>query len=302
MADASQLKVCSKCGESKPLSAFQRKPGGLYGVRADCKDCHNAQTRERRRATGHAISDHAREAKRARDRERAKKTDVRLRNAQSHARYRKTSSYAKVVSAAKERRVEQKIKARTGIYTEIAWRVCMCCGDSKWVVPGKGKLIETYCGPCAKKNGFTGKEHRPTERYCLDCNSLFVGKLNSKRCDPCNQLHLRAYRQKIKKVWGKTYKSRAKRYGCFYEPVNRVSVFKRDKWRCYVCGCQVIQSNEWVPNQATLDHIIPLSKGGPHAYVNVRTCCQLCNSTKRDKIESPIQLNIFHNTRGAIDP
>jgi hypothetical protein len=33
----------------------------------------------------------------------------------------------------------------------------------------------------------------------------------------------------------------------------------------------------------TLDHMVPLSKGGLHGTANVIICCNRCNSTKRDR-------------------
>lgn len=42
MDEDSPTKRCSKCGEDKPISEFYRQPGGLYGVRGDCKACIRA--------------------------------------------------------------------------------------------------------------------------------------------------------------------------------------------------------------------------------------------------------------------
>jgi len=37
------------------------------------------------------------------------------------------------------------------------------------------------------------------------------------------------------------------------------------------------------PREKTLDHIIPVSRGGSHSLGNVRVCCRSCNSSKRDR-------------------
>ncbi len=57
-------------------------------------------------------------------------------------------------------------------------------------------------------------------------------------------------------------------------PVNRREVLKRDNHSCQYCG-----SNK----RLTLDHVIPVSKGGQHKWDNVVTACEPCNQRKRDR-------------------
>jgi 5-methylcytosine-specific restriction endonuclease McrA len=51
-------------------------------------------------------------------------------------------------------------------------------------------------------------------------------------------------------------------------------VFARDGHRCQYCGA--IAEN--------IDHVIPRSKGGPHAWDNVVAACRPCNTAKRDRM------------------
>ncbi|MBQ1292402.1 MAG: HNH endonuclease [Clostridiales bacterium] len=44
----------------------------------------------------------------------------------------------------------------------------------------------------------------------------------------------------------------------------------------------------------SIDHIIPISKGGSHEWNNVQLLCRKCNYTKSNKIDQ-----IFGNTRSA---
>lgn len=46
---------------------------------------------------------------------------------------------------------------------------------------------------------------------------------------------------------------------------------------CLYCGKKMIE------NQKSLDHLVPISKGGLHAIHNVVVCCRSCNYAKRDK-------------------
>jgi 5-methylcytosine-specific restriction endonuclease McrA len=48
----------------------------------------------------------------------------------------------------------------------------------------------------------------------------------------------------------------------------------RAKNRCYYC--------QQIPEELTIDHIIPLSKGGKHTASNVVPACRPCNSRKHN--------------------
>jgi len=59
---------------------------------------------------------------------------------------------------------------------------------------------------------------------------------------------------------------------------SRHNVFLRDSYTCQYCG-GVFNSD-----QLTLDHVLPLSKGGPKTWENIVTSCSKCNCKKDDKI------------------
>jgi 5-methylcytosine-specific restriction endonuclease McrA len=56
--------------------------------------------------------------------------------------------------------------------------------------------------------------------------------------------------------------------------LNRRAVFARDGHRCQYCGASA----------ENIDHVIPRSKGGPHAWDNVVAACRPCNTRKRDRM------------------
>lgn len=53
-------------------------------------------------------------------------------------------------------------------------------------------------------------------------------------------------------------------------PLNRRSVFMRDRHECQYCGRRA----------ENLDHVIPKSQGGVHSWVNVVASCRNCNTRK----------------------
>lgn len=88
------------------------------------------------------------------------------------------------------------------------------------------------------------------------------------------------------------HRHRARRYGCEYDgSVTLKRLIKRDGLRCAICGgmCDP-NDHEWTehsgPKYPTLDHIVPLSKGGGHTWDNVQVAHAICNSRKRDTYEA----------------
>ena len=81
---------------------------------------------------------------------------------------------------------------------------------------------------------------------------------------------------------------RALKYGVtFDETITRKLVFEKDNGLCYLCKLETHLENSkdsYQPKLSTVDHIIPISKGGPHTWENVRNCCLKCNITKHDRI------------------
>jgi len=68
--------------------------------------------------------------------------------------------------------------------------------------------------------------------------------------------------------------SRAILLDAWVEDVKRNIVWDRDGRHCKMC--QVFVSLE----EMHLDHIVPLSRGGKHSYVNTQTLCGPCNLYK----------------------
>ncbi len=106
----------------------------------------------------------------------------------------------------------------------------------------------------------------------------------------------RARHQRIhKKADLRTYSSnrRARVMEAFVERVDHTVLFERDNYTCQQCGIICDKDSVWpADNFPSLDHIIPLSKGGEHSYKNTQCLCLGCNLTKGAKLERPA--NVQH--------
>ncbi len=69
--------------------------------------------------------------------------------------------------------------------------------------------------------------------------------------------------------------------------LNRQNIFLRDDYRCQYCH------KVFPPKQLTIDHVMPLSRGGQHVWHNVASSCSKCNNRKGSKTVAEARLNIF---------
>lgn len=110
--------------------------------------------------------------------------------------------------------------------------------------------------------------------YCPGCGEGWVDYLLRKPSGYCNRCQDRRWAADSR------HKRRAwKAAANVVEVISPDLVFRRDRYRCQLCG---IKTKNTVPHpQApTVDHIVPLSQGGDHSYLNVQCACFSCNSRK----------------------
>lgn len=82
----------------------------------------------------------------------------------------------------------------------------------------------------------------------------------------------------------------------------RLAIYLRDGFRCLCCGRDLHGAD---PRDVTLDHIVPVSKGGSNMESNVYTCCRSCNSSRAAKtlrafIGAPGVANVRRYVRRAL--
>lgn len=123
--------------------------------------------------------------------------------------------------------------------------------------------------------------HRAAGRVklCDECGAAFCpmyGYSMADLCDPCSQARKTRYKR------ANRLRRKALQRGAQVETVDPIKVFERDKWRCHLCGGKTPRAKRgtYSDDAPELDHLLPLSQGGAHAYTNVACACRRCNAAK----------------------
>ena len=138
------------------------------------------------------------------------------------------------------------------------------------------------CGDAARN-----PRNTPTERECATCGTPFISvqphqRRCSKICRDTRQRNLS--KRKYAHQSGSTHRRRARRFGVAYEYVSPVGIFERDGWVCGICSAPVERTIKYPdPKSASLDHVVPMSRGGAHAPENLQCSHLECNLRARDK-------------------
>lgn len=84
----------------------------------------------------------------------------------------------------------------------------------------------------------------------------------------------------------KSYYARAKLHGAPAEVgITLEKLIKRDGLTCKICGLPCLYYGDYLADlYPTMDHIVPISKGGGHTWNNVQVAHRICNRNKSDHI------------------
>lgn len=69
--------------------------------------------------------------------------------------------------------------------------------------------------------------------------------------------------------------------------LTKENILRRDDYTCQYCGDELSSSS------GTLDHVLPQSRGGPHTWLNLVSCCQKCNCRKADKTPAEAKMPLM---------
>lgn len=199
-------------------------------------------------------------------------------------------------------------------------QACSVCGVPSHLREWNGACDFCRLHPCVRCGEITDKATLCTEcaapdisqpRHCIFCGDVFIGvhsdrKYCSQACrdsaredrhKAANQGKARSRRPVVlTDEWIAREKARqARRRGALTAgPVSRDEIFERDGYVCQLCDEPVDLDLKFPdPGFGTLDHIIPIAKGGSHTLWNLQLAHFLCNQRKSDKLPDLAQLPLF---------
>lgn len=132
-----------------------------------------------------------------------------------------------------------------------------------------------------------GRSIKPT--YCVDCGKKIYWE--STRCVPCRYKYAKGtnggnYKdgmygtKEYKKAWGHTRRKQGGKLSHkTLQMVYEDNIKRYGTLTCYLCNQTIAFGKD------SLEHKIPLCRGGTNEYRNLAVACRSCNSKKHDKTE-----------------
>lgn len=170
-------------------------------------------------------------------------------------------------------------------------RSCATCGSS---LEGRRKDARVCSKRCADiRRGAVRADAFPARPCALPgCGAEFIPKREMDRC--CSERHGKALWNREARAEGRASDPWSERRRANYArrralkagsavgaPFTSAEVFERDGWLCGLCSQPVDSAVEYPdPASASLDHVVPLSRGGEHSLENVQLAHLSCNVSK----------------------
>jgi hypothetical protein len=238
-------RVCRTCKQPLPESVFRIKDKHTGRRMTQCRTCHNAYLLARYHADPET---HKRRVLswRGRNPERAKA--IRLRH--------DTKNAEKIRE--RQRRYESNRREQ-----RAAYRVANAEHIKQWAAEYRERAAD-------KIKAYNSRYNREN----ADAIKARVAKCNAAKPHLYNQLHKAAkHRRKVRMT---------NNGPC--ESFTDLEIYERDGWRCGLCGATVDRTIVYPnPMSASLDHRMPIARGGGHTRDNVQLAHLGCNSRKRDR-------------------
>lgn len=125
---------------------------------------------------------------------------------------------------------------------------------------------------------------------CIECGEKFFSRHNKNTCsDKC----IKRRKNRVKEI---KRRHKLRENGRIDWNITLDKLIKRDKRICYICNKEV-DTNDYIVyedgtfisgnNYPSIDHVIPVSKGGTHTWDNVKLAHRNCNIIKSNDLAKP---------------
>lgn len=178
------------------------------------------------------------------------------------------------------------------VYESSSVVVGLVCAHCESIFTARHRASKFCSERCGKESAAIRLGYR--NRSCGQCGALLGYRSTSQLCAECRLTNLAA-RRKVARAGrdssDRNHRHRARKFGGKHESVNRSKVFERDGWMCGICKESIFKSVKYPDLMSvSLDHIVPLSRGGGHLYSNVQASHLGCNITKGADLEALVTI------------
>lgn len=156
-------------------------------------------------------------------------------------------------------------------------------------------VCEVCSQPCHTGSRFCSLKcirRNTAEVPCKKCGKPAIarGAFRSAACSDCQRQAKTEENRRAKQKYGRNHRQRARHHGVKYVAFPVRDIYERDGYRCQLCGKAVLpkaayrkRDGKIHPRSPTIDHIVPMCRGGNHEPDNCQTACFICNSRKSSK-------------------
>lgn len=297
-------KQCTGCGRTLPVAAFVKHRGSLDGLYSRCKECHRSD--QQRRTKWHEHHPQPPPTGKKSCSSCAQELPIEAfgkRSASSDGLH----YWCKACNAKKVKAQRQAIQAtdRNRRPPTCPASGLKCCASCERTLPiadfGKRSAspdgLHYWCRACnsmkvrAQRDAIQARPHKlPAngQKHCSACRrDLPIAEFGKRSASPdglhywcksCISERGRSWRESNPEIWRPKHRVRQeRRLRRIYENGGNLNyweweeILQRYDHRCVACGKR---------DELTLDHIVPVSKGGGTSAENVQPLCRSCNASK----------------------
>ncbi len=155
----------------------------------------------------------------------------------------------------------------------VVREVCEQCGT---------RLTKNQSRFCSKRCDARADHGTPQRKPCAFCGAMFATSGTARMCsDKC----------RIDATKDLAHRRRAKMRGANAEKFSATEIFERDRWVCQLCGEKTDRkAPASAPFSPSLDHIVPLARGGEHTRRNCQCSHLQCNIRKQGRARGQMRL------------